>query len=167
MSIPYKENKEGYTIQEFMKLAINFEKQNKVEADSPEEWIWEMERKYWIDYVEHQKEDPVEVEYIADLETDVYGSGFPKEGNDPYLNHPWNLNNIRRAKGSFLDFDSCSEVMQKWISGLTVPWIYMGMQYSTFCWHYEDLMLYSLNYMHLGGSKVWYSIPGPERKRFE
>jgi len=37
MSIPYKENKEGYTIQEFMKLAINFEKQNKVEADSPEE----------------------------------------------------------------------------------------------------------------------------------
>lgn len=43
----------------------------------------------------------------------------------------------------------------------------MGMMYSTFCWHYEDLMLYSLNYMHVGGSKVWYAIPGHERKKFD
>jgi len=43
----------------------------------------------------------------------------------------------------------------------------MGMLYSTFCWHYEDLMLYSLNYMHVGGSKIWYAIPGHERKLFD
>jgi hypothetical protein len=45
------------------------------------------------------------------------------------------------------------------ISGIVIPWGYVAAKYSTFCWHTEDLFLYSLNYMHKGGCKIWYGIP--------
>jgi JmjC domain, hydroxylase len=45
------------------------------------------------------------------------------------------------------------------ISGIVVPWAYVAGQFSTFCWHTEDLFLYSLNFMHEGGTKTWYCIP--------
>lgn len=41
------------------------------------------------------------------------------------------------------------------------------MKYSTFCWHYEDLMLYSVNYNHWGKPKLWYGVPEDHRERFE
>ena len=41
------------------------------------------------------------------------------------------------------------------------------MRYSTFCWHYEDLMLYSINYSHWGQPKQWYCIPESDREKFE
>lgn len=53
------------------------------------------------------------------------------------------------------------------ISGINVPWFYMGMLYSSFCWHYEDLMMYSINYMHEGAGKIWYSISPEHRDKFE
>jgi len=53
------------------------------------------------------------------------------------------------------------------ISGINVPWMYIGMKYSTFCWHYEDLMLPSINYNHWGKPKLWYGIPESCRENFE
>jgi len=41
------------------------------------------------------------------------------------------------------------------------------MKYSTFCWHYEDLMLYSINYNHWGKPKLWYGVPEYDREKFE
>ena len=45
------------------------------------------------------------------------------------------------------------------MSGINVPWVYVGMKYSTFCWHFEDLMLPSINYNHWGNPKLWYGVP--------
>ena len=41
------------------------------------------------------------------------------------------------------------------------------MRYSTFCWHYEDLMLFSINYAHWGAPKQWYCVPESDREKFE
>lgn len=41
------------------------------------------------------------------------------------------------------------------------------MKFSSFCWHYEDIMLYSINYNHWGKPKLWYGIPEDHREKFD
>lgn len=53
------------------------------------------------------------------------------------------------------------------ISGITSPWVYSGMLFATFCWHVEDLSMYSLNYMHLGAAKTWYIVPPDHKEAFD
>ena len=53
------------------------------------------------------------------------------------------------------------------ISGITIPWVYMGMMFSTFCWHVEDMWLNSLNYSHKGAIKTWYVIPESDKEAFD
>jgi hypothetical protein len=43
----------------------------------------------------------------------------------------WNLKNLARFPGSLLN------ALDKEINGVTVPWLYVGMVFSTFCWHNE------------------------------
>lgn len=106
------------------------------------------------------------MEYAADLAASKYGSAFPNKSSSlrkqkPEAYHPFNLNNLNKAKNSlFAQFDVK-------ISGLTSPWIYAGMKFSTFCWHVEDNYLHSINYMHKGGSKVWYVVPECDKDKFE
>lgn len=101
--------------------------------------------------------------YAADLPVNKYGSGFPtKEQDLEYGSHPFNFNNINDQERSLLAFCKGKD-----ISGINIPWFYMGMLYSSFCWHYEDLMMYSLNYMHEGAGKIWYSISPEHREKFE
>ncbi|CAA0823782.1 Lysine-specific demethylase JMJ18 [Striga hermonthica] len=119
----------------------------------------EIEGEYWR--IIEQPTDEVEVYYGADLETGMLGSGFLKGSDlsgdskiDQYIKSGWNLNNLPRLPGSVLNFEECN------ISGVVVPWLYIGMCFSSFCWHVEDHHLYSLNYLHWGDSKIWYGVPG-------
>jgi [histone H3]-trimethyl-L-lysine4 demethylase len=50
---------------------------------------------------------------------------------------------------------------------VNVPWLYIGMLFSSFCWHNEDNYFYSINYSHFGAIKQWYGVPGGEAKNFE
>ena len=43
----------------------------------------------------------------------------------------------------------------------------MGMMFSTFCWHVEDLWLNSLNYSHIGSTKTWYVVPKSHKEKFD
>ncbi|KAG7616716.1 FY-rich C-terminal [Arabidopsis thaliana x Arabidopsis arenosa] len=128
--------------------------------------VKDLEGEYWR--IVEQATDEVEVYYGADLETKKFGSGFPKykpgypiSEADQYSQCGWNLNNLSRLPGSVLAFESCD------ISGVIVPWLYVGMCFSTFCWHVEDHHLYSMNYLHTGDPKVWYGIPGNHAESFE
>ncbi|KAE8659962.1 putative lysine-specific demethylase JMJ16 [Hibiscus syriacus] len=125
-----------------------------------------IEGEYWR-IVEKATEE-IEVLYGADLETGVFGSGFPNKSSqvgfassEKYIKSDWNLNNFPRLPGSVLSYESSD------ISGVLVPWLYVGMCFSSFCWHVEDHHLYSLNYMHWGAPKVWYGVPGKDAPKLE
>jgi hypothetical protein len=45
--------------------------------------------------------------------------------------------------------------------------IYVGMLFSSFCWHTEDNYLLSTNYIHFGAPKTWYGIPASSSLKFE
>jgi len=43
----------------------------------------------------------------------------------------------------------------------------MGMMFSSFCWHVEDLGVNSINYNHTGSIKTWYIIPESDKDKFD
>ncbi|VUZ40750.1 unnamed protein product [Hymenolepis diminuta] len=50
---------------------------------------------------------------------------------------------------------------------MKVPWCYVGMVFSCFCWHTEDHWSFSINYLHEGEPKTWYAVPGAYADAFE
>ena len=60
-----------------------------------------------------------------------------------------------------------SDLRNERISGVTTPWVYMGMMFSSFCWHVEDLGVNSINYNHIGNIKTWYIIPEADKDKFD
>lgn len=85
---------------------------------------------------------------------DGEGDGDGDGGDINYAEHEFNLMNIKGAKGNILKY------LGRDISGMTYPWIYVGMLFTAFGWHYEDHYAYSVNYNHRGAVKQWYGIPG-------
>ncbi|RKF83082.1 Lid2 complex component lid2 [Golovinomyces cichoracearum] len=159
-----------YSLKQFQEKAAEFKEcyfQNKMPFDP----VFNCPRPVTEDDIEREfwrlvtsLEETVEVEYGADIHSTTHGSGFPtmeKNPHDPYATDPWNLNIMP------LHTDSLFRHIKSDISGMTVPWLYVGMIFSTFCWHNEDHYAYSANYQHFGSTKTWYAIPGGEAESFE
>ncbi|KAK0291854.1 hypothetical protein LTR35_001282 [Friedmanniomyces endolithicus] len=122
----------------------------------------DVEREFWR--LTDELSDSTEVEYGADIHCTTHGSGFPtieKQPRDPYAVDPWNLNILP------LDKESLFRHVKTDVSGMTIPWLYVGMCFSTFCWHNEDHFAYSANYQHFGDTKTWYGVPGEDSYKFE
>lgn len=121
-------------------------------------------------------------------------SGFPQDPADPYSKSGWNLNVLPTLSDSvlkhavgisgqmYLSFGTDIELREKTVpnssfvgthlasyfsAGISVPWVYVGMLFSTFCWHVEDNFLYSINYMHVGNGKRWYGVPSSDAAKLE
>lgn len=159
-----------YSLKQFQEKANEF-KQSYFENRLPWDPVLQCPRPVTEDDVEREfwrlvasLEETVEVEYGADIHCTTHGSGFPtaeKNPLDPYSRDPWNLNLLP------LHQDSLFRHIKSDISGMTVPWVYVGMTFSTFCWHTEDHYAYSANYQHFGDTKTWYGIPSADAEKFE
>lgn len=58
------------------------------------------------------------------------------------------------------------DLMDTKLPGVNDAYLYAGLWKATFAWHLEDQDLYSINYLHFGAPKQWYSIPQEDEKKF-
>lgn len=159
-----------YSLRQFQEKAADF-KQSYFEKRMPFDPVLgcsrpvtedDVEREFWRLVTDVDEE--VQVEYGADIHCTTHGSGFPTIERHPtnsYSTDPWNLNVIPYHQ------ESLFRHIKSDISGMTVPWVYVGMTFSTFCWHNEDHFAYSANYQHFGATKTWYGIPAEDTEKFE
>lgn len=101
----------------------------------------ELERAYWKTLT-----------YAAPLYgADMMGTLFDERTES------WNLNKL----------PNLLDVLGTKIPGVNTAYLYFGMWKATFAWHLEDVDLYSINYVHFGAPKQWYSISQADARRFE
>ncbi|KAH7354891.1 hypothetical protein BKA65DRAFT_230343 [Rhexocercosporidium sp. MPI-PUGE-AT-0058] len=86
----------------------------------------------------------------------LYGADMPGTLFDDRTTS-WNLGKL----------DNILDVLGSKIPGVNTAYLYLGMWKATFAWHLEDVDLYSINYLHFGAPKQWYSISQGDARRFE
>ncbi|XP_066880063.1 lysine-specific demethylase 5C isoform X16 [Kogia breviceps] len=126
-----------------------------------------VEKEFWR--LVNSIEEDVTVEYGADIHSKEFGSGFPVSDSkrhltpeeEEYATSGWNLNVMPVLEQSVLCHINAD------ISGMKVPWLYVGMVFSAFCWHIEDHWSYSINYLHWGEPKTWYGVPSLAAEHLE
>lgn len=118
----------------------------------------------WSDSSTNGGEEGPEVPIVlSDQELKPLDPGNEMEGSAGWKlsKSPWNLQVIARSPGSLTRF------MPDDIPGVTSPMVYIGMLFSWFAWHVEDHELHSMNFLHTGSPKTWYSVPGDYAFDFE
>ncbi|XP_023017300.2 uncharacterized protein isoform X2 [Leptinotarsa decemlineata] len=132
--------KKSMTVQQYKELA------NSERYATPRHFDYEdLERKYWKN-----------ITYVAP----IYGADVSGSITDDDV-HEWNINRL----GTILDF--VNEDYGISIEGVNTAYLYFGMWKTTFAWHTEDMDLYSINYLHFGAPKTWYSVPPEHGRRLE
>ncbi|XP_048409588.1 lysine-specific demethylase 5B-like isoform X3 [Stegostoma tigrinum] len=92
---------------------------------------------------------------------DAFKSDYFNMPVHEYFDSGWNLNNMPVLEPSVLTHVSAD------ICGMKLPWLYVGMCFSSFCWHIEDHWSYSINYLHWGEPKTWYGAPAYVAEQLE
>ncbi|XP_061642219.1 lysine (K)-specific demethylase 5Ba isoform X2 [Phyllopteryx taeniolatus] len=162
----FEQASRSYTLQTFGDMADSFKSDyfNMPVHMVPTELV---EKEFWR--LVSTIEEDVTVEYGADIASKEFGSGFPVKNShfevspedEHYLTSGWNLNNMPVLDASVLTHITAD------ICGMKLPWLYVGMCFSSFCWHIEDHWSYSINYLHWGEPKTWYGAPGYAAEHLE
>ncbi|XP_077190182.1 lysine-specific demethylase 4A [Paroedura picta] len=136
----YNIQKKAMTVREFRRIA------NSDKYCTPRYTEFEdLERKYWKNLTFNP---PI---YGADVNGTLY---------DKHIDE-WNIGHLN----TILDIVENESGIT--IEGVNTPYLYFGMWKTSFAWHTEDMDLYSINYLHFGEPKSWYSIPPEHGKRLE
>ena len=111
-----------------------------------------VEAAYWL---QCEVGSPVGSDHVNGIE----GSAF--DSKDLLGDTAWNLNSFARCSGSLLRWIPWN------IAGVTTPVLFVGMAFTTAPWQLKDHFLSTIYYNHVGGQKLWYSIPASEAAKFE
>ncbi|XP_063779270.1 protein Jumonji isoform X1 [Pseudophryne corroboree] len=124
---------------------------------SKEPTVAEVEQEYWR--VVEQKSCHVAV-HCGKVDTNTHGSGFPVSKAEPFSRHGWNLTVLPNNSGSILRHLGA-------VPGVTIPWLNIGMVFSTSCWSRDQNHLPYIDYLHTGADCVWYCIPAEEESKLD
>ncbi|CAN0161597.1 unnamed protein product [Lampetra planeri] len=116
-----------------------------------------IEQKYW-EIVQNQ--DMHVSVHCGKVDTNFVSSGFPIGRSEPFSRHSWNLTMLPSNPGSVLRHLGA-------LSGVTVPWLNVGMVFSTWVWARDPHYLPSIDYLHTGADKIWYCIPASQKDKLE
>lgn len=89
--------------------------------------------------------------------------GQPMYGADM----PGSLFDDNTTSWNVAKLENLLDVLGTKVPGVNTAYLYLGMWKATFAWHLEDVDLYSINYIHFGAPKQWYSISQADARRFE
>jgi hypothetical protein len=106
------------------------------------------------------------VERCKELEDNYWKTinyGAPMYGADM----PGSLFDDRTTSWNVAKLPNLLDVLGTKVPGVNTAYLYLGMWKATFAWHLEDVDLYSINYIHFGAPKQWYSISQEDARRFE
>ncbi|XP_051527669.1 protein Jumonji-like isoform X1 [Myxocyprinus asiaticus] len=117
----------------------------------------EVEQDYWR--IVEQRDCHVAVHY-GKVDTNTHGSGFPVGKSEPFSKHGWNLNVLPNNSGSILRHLGA-------VPGVTIPWLNIGMVFSTSCWSQDQNRLPYIDYLHTGADCIWYSVPAEEKTKLD
>ena len=121
------------------------------ENDACEEHIEELARRFW------RRLGPT-------VEPAVYGADLEGTLFDQDYASGWNINQLSSCL-QLLTVESSSP--EAGLPGVTKSYLYFGMWGACFAAHTEDMNLFSINYLHAGAPKYWYSIARCDAPRFE
>ncbi|XP_066289047.1 protein Jumonji-like isoform X1 [Branchiostoma lanceolatum] len=116
----------------------------------------EVEHEYWKLVDERLIHTAV---HTSIVDTKTLGSGFPIHRQDSFAKHGWNLTTVPSNHHNILRYLGS-------MSGVTAPWLLVGMLFTTSCWSCDSHKLPSIEYLHTGADKIWYSIPQSEHVKF-
>ncbi|KAF2145981.1 uncharacterized protein K452DRAFT_294599 [Aplosporella prunicola CBS 121167] len=105
-------------------------------------------------------------ERCAELEQNYWKTinfGQPMYGADM----PGSLFDESTTSWNVAKLENLLDVLGTKVPGVNTAYLYLGMWKATFAWHLEDVDLYSINYIHFGAPKQWYSISQEDARRFE
>ncbi|KAF2744315.1 hypothetical protein M011DRAFT_460883 [Sporormia fimetaria CBS 119925] len=106
------------------------------------------------------------IERCKELEENYWKTinyGQPMYGADM----PGSLFDDRTTSWNVAKLPNILDVLGTKVPGVNTAYLYLGMWKATFAWHLEDVDLYSINYIHFGAPKQWYSISQEDARRFE
>ncbi|XP_044130360.1 protein Jumonji-like, partial [Bufo gargarizans] len=114
-------------------------------------------QEYWR--IVEQKTCHVAV-HCGKVDTKTHGSGFPVGKAEPFSRHGWNLTVLPNNSGSILRHLGA-------VPGVTIPWLNIGMVFSTSCWSRDQNHLPYIDYLHTGADCIWYCIPAEEESKLD